>query len=73
MIYSEFQTDCGRVSVNHNSDWSGMAYIRYTDSDSWPKGERVTVEIPGQLLLQLGREAAKSDLVSKTISFLEQL
>lgn len=73
MQYSEFQTDHGTVSVNHNSDWSGMVYIRYTDPDTWPNGERITTEIPGRLLLQLGREAAKADLVSKTISFLEQL
>jgi hypothetical protein len=70
--YSEFQTDLGTVSVNHNSDWSGIVYVRYYP-DGWPNGDLITVKIPGRLLLQLGQEAAKSDLVSKTISFFEQL
>ena len=43
----------GTVHVHHNSDWSGMAHISYSEN-----GEKKEASIPCALLLALGKEAA---------------
>ena len=52
--------------VNHNSDWSGEAYVTATTPDTRdPK----TVSIPGSVLAACGFKAA----IEKGIAALEQL
>lgn len=59
----------GEIGINHNSDWSGNAIIDYRDEN----GNPVKVEIPGELLLVIGREAALKDFVGRTVEFLESM
>lgn len=56
------------VTVNHNSDFSGVAFVHYTYRDV-----DHTAELPGELLLEMGKQAAYEYLSGKMISFIEQL
>lgn len=71
------QTDLGEVVVNHNSDWSGTAIVSwgFAPDPKWPGHEKAahTVEMPGALLVALGRGAALAQVRSAVIRTLEQL
>lgn len=55
--------------VHHNSDWSGEAYVIFTDEH----GNKREVALPGEVLVAIGKEAYKSELCDKVIAFVEQL
>jgi len=71
MHHSKFCIDGIDIHVNHNSDWSGEAVI------TWRKvevdGEITITGIPGRLLLELGKEAAKEYWRQRLISLIEQI
>lgn len=74
MTTSEFDIEgYGRVVVNHNSDWSGEAKIRWHAKGTQRNYYGQEVEFPASLLLELGKRAAIEMVKDELISFLEQL
>jgi hypothetical protein len=54
--------------VNHNSDWSGPAIVRWTEGDQ-PR----EATMPGVILQRLGYAAAHESIVRHLMSTLEQM
>lgn len=70
MHLSEYSvTGYGPVYVNHNSDYSGDAIVSWTDSS----GDRKQVAIPGNLLLEIGKDAAVTHVRDRVIDALERM
>lgn len=69
MHTSTYLIDDSDIHVIHNLDWSGDAFVNFTD-DRWKK--RSTI-IPAKLLIQIGKKAAHEHIVSEAISFFEGL
>ena len=70
--------DYGEVRIHHNGDWSGDAIVRWqTEIVRQPEGNAQEtfkeVTLPGSLLIELSKKAAKEHLVSEIIGFVEQL
>lgn len=53
----------GEVTLNHNSDWSGLVEITWIDEEN----EQQRVWLPGALLISLGYEAA-ADKIREAIT-----
>ena len=64
--YHLLETDDGEFHINVNSDWSGNASVHWEDTEG-----KHEVELPGKLLLLLGRKAAIDHLRNKIIEVLE--
>lgn len=60
----------GNVTINYNSDWSGLAIISFLDFNTDTIKE---VRIPGELLTALGRTAAVDFVQKELTAKLEQL
>lgn len=68
----------GKVTVNHNGDWSGDAIIHYQEAgvkgiSSLPDGEPKEIKVPGKLLIALSLPVAKKFVGDKIISQIEQM
>jgi len=59
----------GEVVINHNSDWSGDVVLVILEAG---KPER-RVEIPGEVLLAIGKESAMKYVRSSVVEFVEDL
>ncbi len=72
MNTAEFQIrGFGKVTISHNSDWSGLADVRWSGGKG-SHGLTGQAKIPGGLLVELGKEAALSSLGDDLIEFIEQ-
>jgi len=69
MHTSTYLIDDSDIHVIHNSDWSGDAFVNFTDY----RGKKRSTIIPAKLLIQIGRRAAHEHIVSEAISFFEGL
>ena len=69
MMHTSAKSRDGEIWVNHNSDWSGEAYVSWRDVD----GKETTVTVPGRLFIELSRKASRELIAGRLIAFLEQM
>ncbi len=69
MHITEVDTKEGKWYINHNSDWSGTAYIRGQHMNPEEPG----IAIPGAILLAIGMSAAQKMITDKLINVLQDL
>lgn len=67
----------GEVTVHHNGDWSGNAFVEFQEETfgSWDKTDKGVkeVEIPAKLLVGIGLKAAQQAVGEALASFAEDL
>lgn len=67
----------GKVTITCNSDWSGTARITWADPAAdvplYHKPGRLEAEVPGDLLLEIGRLSGREQMKDELISWVEGL
>jgi hypothetical protein len=66
--YTHNSKKYGEVTIHVNSDYSGIAYLSYTE-----QGERKQVELPAELLIEIGVKSAARQLKANLVQFIESL